>query len=48
MTCGSSIIFGVPGSNNDVNILNQSLLFANVLRGEAPNVNFTVNDHEYN
>lgn len=40
--------FGVAGSNNDINVLNQSPLFIDVLRGEAPVVNFTVNGHEYN
>ena len=40
--------FGVAGSNNDINVLNQSPLFVDVLRGEAPVVNFTVNGHEYN
>ncbi|KAM0836460.1 hypothetical protein ACQ4PT_062309 [Festuca glaucescens] len=40
--------FGVAGSNNDINVLNQSPLFTDVLRGEAPIVNFTVNGHEYN
>nr|XP_051202538.1 uncharacterized protein LOC127316164 [Lolium perenne] len=40
--------FGVAGSNNDINVLNQSPLFTDVLRGEAPVVNFTVNGHEYN
>nr|XP_051190910.1 uncharacterized protein LOC127304252 [Lolium perenne] len=39
--------FGVAGSNNDINVLNQSSLFTDVLRGEAPVVNFTVNGHEY-
>jgi hypothetical protein len=38
----------VAGSNNDINVLNQSPLFTDVLRGEAPVVNFTVNGHEYN
>jgi hypothetical protein len=40
--------FGVAGSNNDINVLNQSPLFTDVLRGEAPVVNFTVNGHKYN
>ena len=40
--------FGVAGSNNDINVLNQSPLFVDVLRGEAPVVNFTVNGHGYN
>lgn len=39
--------FGVAGSNNDINVLNQSPLFTDVLRGEAPVVNFTMNGHEY-
>jgi hypothetical protein len=38
----------VAGSNNDINVLNQSPLFTDVLRGEAPIVNFMVNGHEYN
>jgi hypothetical protein len=40
--------FVVVGSNNDINVLNQSPLFTDVLRGEAPVVNFMVNGHEYN
>jgi hypothetical protein len=36
------------GSNNDVNMLNQLLLFTDVLKGEAPNVNFMMNGHNYN
>jgi len=39
--------FGVAGSNNDINVLNQSPLFTNLVRGEAPIVNFTVNGHQY-
>jgi hypothetical protein len=38
----SACFFGVAGSNNDVNVLNQSSLFTGVLKGEAPNVNFMV------
>ena len=30
--------FGVPGSNNDINVLNQSPLFTNILQGRAPTV----------
>lgn len=40
--------FGVAGSNNDINVLNQSPLFMDAIRGEEPTVNFTVNGHEYN
>jgi hypothetical protein len=35
--------FGVARSNNDINVLNQSDLFVNQLRGEAPEVEFFVN-----
>lgn len=40
--------FGVTGSNNDLNVLNQSTLFTNVLQGRAPAVQFTVCGSEYN
>jgi hypothetical protein len=36
------------GSNNDVNKFNQSPLFADALKGEAPNINFALNGHGYN
>jgi hypothetical protein len=39
----------VPGSNNEVNMFNQSPLFTDMLKGGASNENFTVNNaHEYN
>lgn len=37
----------VARSNNNINVLNQSLLFTDVFKGEALNVNFTINGHEY-
>lgn len=40
--------FGMAGSNNDVNVLNHSPLFNDVVDGYAPTVNFKVNDHDYN
>jgi hypothetical protein len=40
--------FGVTGSNNDINVLNQSPLFLEQVRGEAPRVHFSVNGNEYN
>ena len=40
--------FGVAGSNNDINVLNQSPLFTDAIRGQEPTVRFTVNNHEYN
>ncbi|XP_062112550.1 uncharacterized protein LOC133823721 [Humulus lupulus] len=40
--------FGVPGSNNDLNVLNQSPLFTEILQGQAPRVEFTINGTQYN
>jgi hypothetical protein len=40
--------FGVAGSNNDPNVLNQPPLFFDALKGEAPQVHFLVNGNEYN
>ncbi|KAI4971907.1 hypothetical protein ZWY2020_002821 [Hordeum vulgare] len=39
--------FGIAGSNNDLNVLNQSPLFFDALKGEAPQVQFSVNGNEY-
>ncbi|XP_073119727.1 uncharacterized protein [Henckelia pumila] len=40
--------FGVPGCNNDINVLERSNLFLNLAKGEAPPVRFDVNGNEYN
>jgi hypothetical protein len=40
--------FGAPGTLNDLNILDRSPLFNNAVRGEAPQVNFVVNNNNYN
>jgi hypothetical protein len=40
--------FGVAGSNNDINVLNQSNLFTELLQGRAPAVQFHANGTEYN
>ncbi|XP_074323389.1 uncharacterized protein LOC141660311 [Apium graveolens] len=39
---------GVAGSNNGLNILDRSPLFDDVLHGRAPEVNFTINENNYN
>jgi hypothetical protein len=39
--------FGVVGSNNDINVLNQSPLFIDVIRGHTPEVSFTANGCEH-
>lgn len=39
--------FGVVGSNNDIYVLNQSNVFASVLEGKSPTVQFMVNTTQY-
>ena len=39
--------FGTSGSNNDVNVLDRSPVFDELLQGRAPPVHFMVNDNEY-
>ncbi|XP_057439899.1 uncharacterized protein LOC130731648 [Lotus japonicus] len=39
---------GIAGSNNGINVLNQSPVFNEVLSGNAPMVNFSVNGTMYN
>ena len=40
-------VSGLPGLTNDINVLNQSPLFNDVLQGYAPECNFTVNGRTY-
>ena len=40
--------FGVAGSNNDINMLNQSPMFDDILQGRASPVHFTINETPYN
>ncbi|XP_074325375.1 uncharacterized protein LOC141662739 [Apium graveolens] len=40
--------FGVAGSNNDINVLDRSPVFDEVLQGRAPEVNYTINGNNYN
>ncbi|XP_042415432.1 protein ALP1-like [Zingiber officinale] len=39
--------FGVAGSRNDINVLYESPIFNNVLQGNMPAINFTVNGTTY-
>ena len=39
--------FGMPGSNNDINVLEKSSLFNDFVDGTAPRANFTVNHRRY-
>eukprot|EP00267_Zea_mays_P051534 XP_020404495.1 protein ALP1-like [Zea mays] len=40
--------FGMPGTNNDVNVLHRSPVFDPLTTGRMPPVNYTVNGHAYN
>ncbi|CAM8919454.1 unnamed protein product [Rhodiola kirilowii] len=40
--------FGVAGSNNDINVLDRSPVFDEVLQGRAPEVNYTIDGNNYN
>jgi len=42
------IFFGLPGSNNDLNVLDRSPLIHDLLTGAACDITFEVNGHEYN
>ncbi|XP_073153369.1 protein ANTAGONIST OF LIKE HETEROCHROMATIN PROTEIN 1-like [Henckelia pumila] len=39
--------FGLPGSNNDINVLSKSHLFANLANGVAPPANYVIQGKEY-
>jgi hypothetical protein len=40
--------FGVAGSNNDINVLNQSTIFIEELKGQTPRVQYMVNGNQHN
>jgi len=40
--------FGMPGANNDLNILDRSPFFRDLTAGRTPAVNFTINNKEHN
>jgi hypothetical protein len=39
--------FGMPGSHNDINMLQRSPIFARLAEGEGPQVNYNINRHDY-
>ena len=39
--------FGMPGSHNNINVMEHSPLFAEIVEGRYPDVSFHVNGHEY-
>ncbi|KAK3198779.1 hypothetical protein Dsin_022194 [Dipteronia sinensis] len=40
--------FGLPGTNNDINVLEASHLFANLAQGIAPPAHYVIQGKEYN
>jgi hypothetical protein len=40
--------FGMPGSNNDINVLQCSPIFSKLVEGYAPPVDFVINGWHYN
>ncbi|KAE9020623.1 hypothetical protein PR003_g13160 [Phytophthora rubi] len=40
--------FGLPGSHNDINVLERSDLFSSLANMNAPPCNYAINGHEYN
>jgi hypothetical protein len=44
---GYGICFGLPKSHNDINVLHRSPLFAKLVEGQAPEVNFSINGDDY-
>ena len=41
------MFFGMPGSNNDINVLQQSDLFDDIIHGNAPACHYQVNGNDY-
>lgn len=39
--------FGLPGSNNDINVLQASHLFVDLAQGKSPPANYTIQGKEY-
>jgi len=39
--------FGMPGSHNDINVLQRSPIFARLAKGEGLQVNYNINGHDY-
>jgi len=44
---GKKTFFGPPGTLNDINVLDRSPVFDDIINGQAPQVNFTANGRDY-
>jgi hypothetical protein len=40
--------FGLPGLNNDIDVLHRSHLFDRLVQGKTPTVKYALNRHNYN
>jgi hypothetical protein len=48
MIIGSDMLFFlITGFHHDINVLNQSPLFVDIMRGRNPEVSFTINGREH-
>jgi hypothetical protein len=41
------VFFGLPGSNNDINMFEKSFLFTKLSQGRGPRVNHSISGHAY-
>ncbi|XP_055960821.1 uncharacterized protein LOC126670604 [Mercurialis annua] len=39
--------FGLPGSHNDINVLDRSFVFSDLAEGRSPPANYSINGHRY-
>ena len=39
--------FGLPKSNNDINVLERSHVFNKLVEGRAPAIHYSINGHDY-
>ena len=42
-----ALLFGMAGSNNDINVLDRSPVFGRLAEGNAPQISFVLNGHTY-
>ena len=45
--CGSGTLFGMAGSYNDINVLQNSPMFAKLSEHHAPECNYEISGHQY-